>query len=222
MFLRRKSKIEQENMYKAINKLNIFSNFFSKESQENFKNAIQITDDFAYLLSNYGWYISSDMSWKLVFDIFQAVKKDDVKFINNTVKKYYNENFETKLKVLVRKFPERKDIIIEAFEAHKKKMYFSSTTLFLTQTDGLCQGRLFRNKKARELLTNEKKRRSIFNAVLAKESAINVDTRKVDNSNYKSDLNRHAIMHGFDTKYSSEVNSLKALSILCFVSDYIE
>lgn len=222
MIFRRKSKQKYEDIINSIKKLNLFKDFFSKETQDSFKEAKGITEEYAYLLSKYGWYISAEMSWKLVFDVFQAVKKDDVKYINKRLKEYYIENLEIKQDVLIRKFPERKDIISEAFEAHKKKMYFSSTALFLTQTDGLCQGRLFRNKKARELLTNEKNRNSIFNAVLAKESAINIDTRKEDKSEYKSDLNRHAVLHGFDTKYSSVINSLKALSILCFVSDYID
>lgn len=220
MFFKRKPK--NEGIFISAKKLNLFKDFFSKGTQDKFKESIGITDEYAYLLSKYGWYISAEMSWKLVYDVFQAVNHDDVKYINKRVKEYYIENLEIKQEVLVRKFPERKGIISEAFQAHRKKMYFSSTALFLTQTDGLCQGRLFRNKKARELLTNEKQRRSIFNAVLAKESAINIDTRKEDKSEYKSDLNRHAVLHGFDTKYSSEINSLKALSILCFVSDYID
>jgi len=220
MFFKRKAKIE--GIHKSINELNLFPDFFSEETQNKFKEATEITDNLAYILSKYGWYISSDMSWKLVLDIFLAVKRDDVKFINNKIKRYYSKNLTIKQDKLIKRFPDRKGIIIEAFEAHRKKMYFSSTALFLTQTDGLCQGRLFRNKKAREILTNEKERRSIFNAVLLNESAINVDTRKEDKSEYKSDLNRHAIMHGFDTKYSNEINSLKALSILCFVSDFID
>jgi len=61
----------------------------------------------------------------------------------------------------------------------------------------------------------------MINAVLGKESAINVDTCKKDKSNYFSNLNRNGVMHGLHLDYGNEKNSLKALSLFCFLSDFI-
>lgn len=215
-------KKKKGNEINSAGNLNLFPEFFSEETQKKIKEAFEITDEFAYILSKYGWYISANMSWVFVFEVFRAAKNNDNSFINNNMTCYYRDNLGIIQKQIIEKFPERMQIISEAFEAHRREMYFSSTALFLTQTDGLCKGRLFRHKKARQLLMNEKKRRSIFEAVLYNESAINVDTRKTDKSEFKSDLNRHAVLHGLDTSYSNEINSLKALSILCFVADYLE
>ena len=113
MFFKRKPK--NEGIFISAKKLNLFKDFFSKGTQDKFKESIGITDEYAYLLSKYGWYISAEMSWKLVYDVFQAVNHDDVKYINKRVKEYYIENLEIKQEVLVRKFPERKGIISEAF-----------------------------------------------------------------------------------------------------------
>lgn len=60
---------------------------------------------------------------------------------------------------------------------------------------------------------------SIIN-LIGKETALNVDTRKEDNSNYFTNLNRHGVMHGLEVNYGTEVNSLRALSFLCFITDF--
>ena len=114
----------------------------------------------------------------------------------------------------------KKNLISEAFKAHKNKMYYSSTILFLSQVDGIGEGKIFRGKKALKEYLSKGKHFDLFDNVLQEETAINVDTRK-SKTNYFSDLNRHGVMHGLHFNYGNEKNSLKALSLLCFISDSI-
>ena len=37
-----------------------------------------------------------------------------------------------------------------------------------------------------------------------------------------TELNRHAVLHGYDTNFGTELNSLKAYSLLLFIVDFLE
>lgn len=175
----------------------------------------------AYLLSKYGWYISTNMMTDSVFKIFEAIQNDNIEIAEVFFLRYYRKNISNIKTFLIKKYPDRELLITEIFKAHKQKMYFSSTILFLSQADGICEGKIFRGKKALETYLNDKKYHDIINVVFSKESAINADTRTEDKSNYFSDLNRHGVMHGLHLNYGDEKNSLKALSLFCFLSDFI-
>jgi hypothetical protein len=110
---------------------------------------------------------------------------------------------------------------LEAFSAHKKKQYFASTILFLSQADGICEGKVFRGKKVFNNYIESKKASTLIRSVLGQVSPIDIDTRNPDRANYFSDLNRHGVMHGLHVDYGTEENSLKALSLLCFISDFV-
>ena len=43
----------------------------------------------------------------------------------------------------------------------------------------------------------------------------NSDSSRKDTTNFFSELNRHKVMHGLTSDYGNEINSLKALSLLC-------
>lgn len=208
---------EIENAFNSIAKLAIE---YNKEFHDKTKNALKISDEYTYLLSNYGWYISAEMSWKSVFDIFVALKNDNISFVNEQIISYYTRNIESIETTLIQKYPKRKSILLEAFKAHKMKMFFSSTILFISLTDGICDGKLFRGKNALNSFFTENNVSNRIKEVLDKESAINVDTRKIDKSNYFSELNRHGVVHGLHTDFGNEINSLKALSMLCFITSF--
>lgn len=173
-------------------------------------------------LANYGWYISGEINFGLYFKVFSLIATKDHTKARALLLKYYRANLVNLSDVLLRKHPNRRQIFLEAFAAHKKKQYFASTILFLSQADGICQGKIFRGKKVFNNYIESTKSTELIRFVLGKESAIDVDTRNPDRANYFSDLNRHGVMHGLHLDYGKEENSLKALSLLCFISDFIE
>ena len=61
---------------------------------------------------------------------------------------------------------------------------------------------------------------SFYPEPLSNESAI--DVCHPDKSNYQSQLNRHAVMHGYGTEHGDEINSLKSVSLRCFITDFVD
>ena len=82
------------------------------------------------ILLNYGWYISGDIEMKAISKFNQLIKSEKYEEAEKLMISFYKKNI-TKLKAkIISKYPERGNIIEEAFKAHKKGMFNSSTILF--------------------------------------------------------------------------------------------
>jgi hypothetical protein len=174
------------------------------------------------MLANQGWYISagSPIVDGVKFAI-EITKGNNVK-VDSYMAKFYEKEAKDIIKRLCSQFPGRVAILTEALQAHRKGMYFSSTSLFLSNADGLCDGFLFTGKNGKANLKKLLERKSSLDYFLS----VIVDTNAIDTAhhkmrNYPSDLNRHGVMHGLDVDYGTKVNSLKALSLLAFIGDFV-
>lgn len=98
-------------------------------------------------------------------------------------------------------------------------MFHSSTILFLSQADGICDSIIFTGSKIKKI-KDKKKVHPIVKIVSESNPLTDHYNPKTKNSNYFSDLNRHGVIHGISSDYGNELNSLKALSLVCFVSDF--
>lgn len=171
------------------------------------------------LLCNYGWYISGKTRMKEISLFCQLIKSEKIEEAEKLMINFYRENKSKLVKQIIKKHPEREIILNEALKAHSKKMFNSSTILFLSQADGITDAKIFRGSKVFKNNIDMKKNHPIIN-LIGKETSLNVDTRKEDKTNYFTNLNRHGVMHGLEINYGTEVNSLRALSFLCFVTDF--
>ena len=171
------------------------------------------------ILLDYGWYISAKMQLKEISKVIELIKLEKIEVAENILITFFNENLEKIEEQLIIKHSERKNIINEAFKAHKTKMYYSSTILFLSQGDGIIDGKIFHNRQNLEKHLDKSKNPN-FVKILKEDSSLNVPSIKINKSKYFSKLNRHAVMHGESLDYGTEKNSLKALSLCCFVSDW--
>lgn len=171
------------------------------------------------LLLNYGWYISAKMQLKKISNVIELIKSEKIEDAENILITFFKENLEKIEEQLIDKHTDRKDIINEAFKAHRNEMYYSSTILFLSQGDGIIDGKIFHNRQNLEKHLDKSKNPN-FIKILKEDSSLNVPSIKINKSKYFSKLNRHAVMHGESLDYGTEKNSLKALSLCCFVSDW--
>ncbi|MBG6110080.1 hypothetical protein H4V97_000241 [Flavobacterium sp. CG_23.5] len=171
------------------------------------------------ILLNYGWYISSDIEMRKLSETIKLIKNDEIETAEKSLIEFYKKNIKSIEAKLISKHSERENIFKEAFLAHKNKMYYSSTILFLSQGDGMIDGKIFHNRQNLDKHL-DKKRNPDFVSLLKDDCPLNVPSIKVKKSKYFSKLNRHAVMHGEDKNYGTEINSLKALSLCCFVSDW--
>ncbi|WP_298328610.1 hypothetical protein [uncultured Dokdonia sp.] len=173
----------------------------------------------ALILLKFGWYIPREFKLKKIAELTELGRSKNFNEIDEILTEFFNEKIDNIEENLVGTYSERSEIIKEAFNSHKMKLYYSSTILFLSQADGITESKMFIGRKNFEKNIDSRKNPDIVN-ILGEESPLNVDTRKDNNPNYFSDLNRHGVMHGLSNNYGSEKNSLKALSLLCFVSDF--
>ena len=183
------------------------------------------------LLAKFGWYISNEMELHEMADAIRKLDKDDVQENDKIeadliIAEFYRNNLDRIETQMTQQFPSRKEAISQAFKAHQQKMYFASIPLFLAQADGVCNGVLYKQQRrkkeklAKFISDSSTDYLSSFLDVLTEISSIDVAHHHKDS--YYSDLNRHGVLHGLDTDYGTEINSLKALSLFSFIVDFME
>ncbi|MFD2543763.1 hypothetical protein ACFSSB_15660 [Lacinutrix gracilariae] len=170
-------------------------------------------------LLNYGWYISGEMKMKKISEVIELIKSEKTKEAESILINFFKENLTKIEEQLIKNHSERKAVLEEAFNAHKSNMFYSSTILFLSQGDGIIDGKIFHNRNNLDKHLDKEKNPNFVN-LLKEDSSLNVPSAKIKKSKYFSKLNRHSVMHGKSTDYGTETNSLKALSLCCFVSDW--
>lgn len=198
---------------------------FSLISDKQFEGLRKLDKNFKIsldILADYGWYISRDMR---LLDIFSHAGKallNNKKGVDEAMLTYYKGSVKQIITKLIFNYPERKGILTEALECHKKKQYSASILILLSQADGIVQGNLFKIAKDKvnlKKVLSENQSSEYLVEVLSKVRGI--DSVISNKSNYKSDLNRHEIMHGLTNDFGTELNSLKALSLISFISDLL-
>ena len=180
------------------------------------------------LLAQYGWYINQNIKLTESAELIAHSQKNKTKEIDDFFIKYYSEHFENLIKKLKIKFPERTGILDEGMKTHNQELFFASTQLFLSQADGICQGNLYKagEKRDKKPLKQFLEKTNSLNFITSTLSPIielsAIDVHVTRKSEFISELNRHAVIHGEDTEYGTRINSLKAFSLLCFVADFID
>ena len=121
-------------------------------------------------------------------------------------------------------FPNRSEILGDAFQAHRQGQYNLSVVVFLTQVDGLFYDRYLKNlfsRKDRDYVAEIMGRkpdeldRSLSRALLYDGLPLLVSwSQRQQQPDGLSELNRHQVLHGEVTNYGTEKNSLKTISLL--------
>jgi hypothetical protein len=176
-------------------------------------------------LANFGWYIDAEFTLGESTGMMEKALNENKRSIDEYFVKYYNSTIKRKAERISKKHVDRAPIIIEALECHVSKKYFASTSLFLSQADGICNGLLFRIRKDKEALKeyiSENNQNSFFLELMSSiENKNTIDSMYSENNKSEAQLNRHGVMHGWDTDFGTQTNSLKAFSLMCFVSDFV-
>jgi len=199
------------------------------EMQVDFKQTISLHRELLAnalkMLANYGWYISEKLQMNQLTDLVKLAHNDEEGDLNTFFLECYSEHISDNVNSLTIRFPERKEMFEEAFKAHKNKLYNASTLLWLTLCDGICEGELFKlkgNKRAIRKCLEDNDTPDTYAKYLEVITEVNaIDAYTGDKAKYKSQLNRHGIVHGYDINYGNEINSLKAFSLLVFIKDMV-
>jgi hypothetical protein len=181
----------------------------------------KIKEELLIKLSNFGWYMPPNMKLLELLELLDSIRNNDFEKKEHIIISYFKENIVNIENDLLAKNINILKLLREAFLAHREGMYYSSTILFLSQSDGLCNANFFTNLKKRNNYLEDKKSPYFVNSVLLITSSIDKDSRQ-QNIKFKSKLNRHQIMHGLDNEFGTEINSLKSLSFLLFISCFVD
>lgn len=188
--------------------------------------------------SKRGWYVSIDLYPEQMIKFGKAVGN-----LNKNAVSSQENSIEEALKCLIREsiykieknvceaWPTRVTFLKDAFEAHRGAKYTLSIPVLLAQSDGICHeitGQYIFTRHGGGNLQNvlkskidESKMTPLKRAFLdmfLKPTSITVQTKirddKKANDPFYGPINRHAVLHGDDLNYATEVNSLRCVSLI--------
>jgi len=173
-----------------------------------------------------GWFVSPWLEFAHLTELQEIADRDDADSIDEVMASYFRAELDAIEDSLITQFSSRAPILKSAFTLHREARYEASIPLFLIQADGICHEilgvQLFRQSQGIPATADAIDTHSIDPLAAAIMEPLRVllpisyHTSRIDLTT--SMLNRHAILHGLTTAYPSEVNSLKAASLLYYVS----
>lgn len=202
-----------------------------KELGERLKEYAEKTPGYFLLIAQHGWFIDLESELNLAGKVVFEIQNDELQTANELLVEYYKENLDQIFDSLIKRHSGRKEILTQILNAYKNGNYYLLIPSVLTQVDGICfdftKRKFFiKDKKNKYLpqVTSELEKSAgafldLYLSPLQNQTPIMV--REQDISKFPCHLNRHEILHGINTDYGTEVNSLKVISLLKYVSDLL-
>ena len=170
-----------------------------------------------------GWYMNfeSSISMKHYVGLGQQA-------LNSYMEKEIQADWITLTTSIIAAYPARAEILTCAFELHNEGRYIASIPLFFAQADGICDqnldAHLFADGEKRKLAIVERSRNAepftdVLLELLQIKTPFNARISKYEAKDKLRAPNRNCILHGScnHLDYGTEINSLKAFSLLAFV-----
>lgn len=179
-------------------------------------------------LAEEGWFFDPEMPCTFLQKIEGLLKKypeEILSQVNDYCVDHFREQLDNIEKKLTTSYPHRSHLLLQAFSAHRRGEYSLSIKAFLPEADGIFS-ELFPEKslfiyRQRESAINNyaSKTRSRFLKKYFHLFLLNLPLwmSKSGEDESFSELNRHLVLHGKSLDYDTEENSLKTISLLCFL-----
>jgi hypothetical protein len=181
------------------------------------------------VLGEHGWFIDMEMPLPAPRHLQELLEQGDTAQAEAWLTDYYRDRMPDILKELCARFPARARIFTLAWQAHERGEYELSVPVCLAQADGICRDltsfQLFRKKfglpqvaayvaslPADKFTTALLEPLTVVLPISASEGQRPPDS---------TELNRHSVLHGEAVDYGTEINSLKAISLLQYVSSVL-
>lgn len=183
-------------------------------------------------LAERGWYVGASLTARQIVTLARGIKKGGY---DSDIETFMVEHVRSELNNIHRSacdaWPRREAILNDAFEAHRNDQYTLSIPTLLSQADGMAFDILdafaFTNhsvniaNNAQEFIESKIADRCIMSSyvgILLEDSGMRVSTTKRDEKRDADDpvspVNRHGVMHGIDSDYPNEANSLRVISLI--------
>jgi hypothetical protein len=194
--------------------------------QTGFEDLPKRTQDVLLQLGQLGWYVDPEMSLPVLWDLNEAIKNGDIQGAEAALVAYFEKRVTEIEQSVSAKFPHRGHLIRSAFEAHRREEFDLSVPVLFAQADGICKETIdhylftSQDKKPSTAIYVQQIAADTYSAALLSPLAntlpINV-SEKQRPAGFSS-LNRHMVLHGESLDYGNRTNSLKAISLINYVS----
>jgi len=177
-------------------------------------------------LASRGWYLDPEIAAAAPTHLREAIGRGELQEVDEALMEWFRKRIDGIRGALATRHPDRAGILGKAFEAHLRGDYELSVPILLIQVDGICWDKT----KLSPFTTRDKipKIASFLKtyAADAYRQALLSPLMEVHPIGQSQDdrpagfdgLNRHQVLHGESSSYASEVNSLKAISLLNYIS----
>ncbi len=189
------------------------------------------TPEHLRLIAKYGWFLDFDTETTLPNELFESHSLRGQEAIDEALISYYGERTNEIIETLKFRHPNRFEIFEEIQFAFENKKYLLSIPCILSQIDGICFDfngkKFFDHKKSTsyqsavvvEIQKLSSEYLNVFLSPVTVKSPISAHER--DLGSYPVRLNRNEILHGVEANYGTEINNLKCLSLLKYISDLL-
>ncbi|RPE82060.1 hypothetical protein EDC50_1266 [Vulcaniibacterium tengchongense] len=169
-----------------------------------------------------GWYLDPEMAVSDIVHFKEDLENDSAEEVSDELAEHFRSSLERIEKTLCADHPLRAHLLKDAFAAHREGKYSLSIPALFAQADGICfdlTGHwIFTGNgvsRFAKRIDPETIERAYLEPLLR---AIPIKESSQQRRAKVSQLNRHAVMHGESTDFPTEVNGLKAISFVNFVS----
>jgi hypothetical protein len=227
------SKIKLPDFSSTIKPVIDFQNAFSKVLKPFQIDLRRLFDGFTPLmkkgitmLANQGWFIDFEMPASVFKDIIKIINEGKFAIYERKLISYFEKDLDRIESDIIKRFKNRKKLINASFNAHRRKEYILSIPVILAQVDGICYEVV---KQSFFMKHNQRPSTATYVDNVATDTfryAVLFPLSQKLPINYSSherlkrsrQLNRHAVFHGESVTYGSKKNSIKAISLLNYVS----
>jgi hypothetical protein len=177
------------------------------------------------LLADRGWFVSDEIPVSILPYLKKQFELKNLGRVDECMANCIREVAPSILSSAIKDFPRRTEILSAAFKAYDAKEYALSIPILLIQAEGICQDilsvKLFSKKKgvpvtksALEPLPNDPLTEAMLSPLM---TGCGITANENERQEYPNAFNRHEILHGIDVEYASEINALKAISLLGYM-----
>lgn len=181
-------------------------------------------------LGRHGWYLDLNIDLQLLWELQDLLEQGDVDTADHMLCEYFEDRLDSIEASLKENSPHRAHLLGAAANAHREGQYVLSIPVVLAQTDGICMDLTSRHLFLRQ---NGKPETAAYVEAVAAETlraallsplaeVLPIGQSKRERSEGFDALNRHTVMHGESLDYGTRLNSLKAISLLNYVSQVLK
>ncbi len=205
-----------------------------KEIGERLKEYTKKTPEYVLLIARHGWFIDLESELNFPSKVAYNIQENKVDVANELLIDYYKRNVGEIFESLIKRHHTRREILENIKRSLEEGNHILVIPVILTQVDGICFD--FTKKKFFITEKKDKKHKWLTEVIVELEKSAGnflelylsplqnqtpIMAREKDIDKFPCKLNRHEILHGIKTDYGTEINSLKVISLLKYVSDLL-